>query len=242
VMLEDLAGRAWEIEVPWEGPGPGRGGAVLVDRLLVRVARGHGAVDVALGECLAAMDSGDRALRLGYAGIADYAREVLGIAGRTALALARLARELADRPVLRAAVRRGEVSPRLAQELLPVAKGEAEAAWVARAGQLTVREAIRAVRAAMGGRVAPALADEGWSRVERPPSLFRRFQFASYSETRAFLDRLAALSEETDLYPDLGFATKHVNVTIRATGGGPLGAREAEFASRAAELAEEGAP
>jgi pterin-4a-carbinolamine dehydratase len=83
---------------------------------------------------------------------------------------------------------------------------------------------------------------EGWSRVERPPSLFRRFQFQSYSETRAFLDRLAALSEETDLYPDLGFGTKHVNVTIHASGGRPLGAREAEFANRAAELGGEAAP
>ncbi len=83
---------------------------------------------------------------------------------------------------------------------------------------------------------------EGWRRVERPPSLFRRFEFKSYSETRAFLDRLAELSEETDLYPDLGFGPKHVNVTIHGTGGGPLGAGEAEFASRAAELAGEAAP
>ncbi len=77
---------------------------------------------------------------------------------------------------------------------------------------------------------------DGWRLVERPLSLFRRFQFQSYSETRAFLDRLAALSEETDLYPDLGFGTKHVNVTIHAFSGG-LGERESNFASRAAELA-----
>ena len=164
-MLQELAARAWEIEIPWDRRGVGGGGAVRVDRLLVRVARGHGAVDVALGECLAAMGAGDRALRLGFAGLVDYAREVLGMAGRTALGLARLSRELADRPLLRAAVRRGEVSPRLAQELLPVARGQAEAEWVARAAALTVREAREAVRAAAAGQGLP---DDDWERVEFP--------------------------------------------------------------------------
>jgi pterin-4a-carbinolamine dehydratase len=78
---------------------------------------------------------------------------------------------------------------------------------------------------------------EGWKSVDRPPSLFRRFQFASYGETRAFLDRLAALSEETGLYPDLGFGTTHVNVTVYRASGGPPGTPEVEFATRAAALA-----
>ncbi len=84
-------------------------------------------------------------------------------------------------------------------------------------------------------------APDGWRRVERPLSLFRRFEFRSYAETRAFLDRLASLSEDADLYPDLGFGTKHVNVTIHGHGG-RLGAREVEFASRAAGLAAEASP
>ena len=88
-MLEELASRAFEVDVPWDRRGVGRAGAVQVDRLLVRVARGHGAVDVALGECLAALAAGDRSLRLGFAGMVDYAREVLGMAGRTALGLSR---------------------------------------------------------------------------------------------------------------------------------------------------------
>jgi hypothetical protein len=44
--------------------------------------------------------------------LADYARERLGIAGSTALAMAQLARELRERPILREAVRRGEVTAR----------------------------------------------------------------------------------------------------------------------------------
>jgi pterin-4a-carbinolamine dehydratase len=78
---------------------------------------------------------------------------------------------------------------------------------------------------------------EGWRAVPTPPSLFRRFQFDCYRDTRAFLERLAALSEETGLYPDLGFGTTHVNVTLYGTDGRQLGATEVDFAIRAAALA-----
>jgi pterin-4a-carbinolamine dehydratase len=80
-------------------------------------------------------------------------------------------------------------------------------------------------------------APEGWSLVQHPPSLFRRFQFASYRDTRAFLDRLTGLSEETGLYPDLGFGPTHVNVTVYGADGKAPGSKEIEFASRAAGLA-----
>ncbi len=78
---------------------------------------------------------------------------------------------------------------------------------------------------------------EGWKAVDHPPSLFRRFQFASYRDTRGFLDRLAALSEETSLYPDLGFGPTHVNVTVYGADGKAPGDHEIDFASKAAKLA-----
>ena len=78
---------------------------------------------------------------------------------------------------------------------------------------------------------------EGWKSVQHPPSLFRRFQFASYGDTRAFLDRLASLSEETKLYPDLGFGPTHVNVTIYGADGRAPGSDEVDFAVRAGVLA-----
>jgi len=112
---EDLAREAWLLEPPmlYEIPHVLRNEAgLLLDRLLVRVARGRGALDVAIGEALADLAVGDRTLRLGDSGIGDYARERLGIAARTAQAMARLARGLRDRPLLREAVRRGEVSTR----------------------------------------------------------------------------------------------------------------------------------
>ncbi len=45
-------------------------------------------------------------------------------------------------------------------------------------------------------------------------SMARRFEFSSYSETRAFLDRLAEYSKEKGYYPDLNFGKAHVSVSI----------------------------
>jgi hypothetical protein len=75
--------------------------------------------------------------------------------------MARLSRELRARPVLRAAVRAGEVRIRSAQTVLPVAVGGAEAAWTARARAETVRALEEAVRAA---RASEGEADE-WTRL-----------------------------------------------------------------------------
>jgi pterin-4a-carbinolamine dehydratase len=83
-------------------------------------------------------------------------------------------------------------------------------------------------------------APEGWRLVQTPPSLFRRFAFASYAQTSAFLERLAALSKESGLYPDLGFGTTHVNVTIHGDEGRMPGERELAFASSASALATQG--
>lgn len=77
---------------------------------------------------------------------------------------------------------------------------------------------------------------EGWREVEQPASLFRRFEFADYPETRAFLDRLAGLSKETGLYPDLSFARTYVNVTVYGSGGADVDAEAREFAARAGAL------
>jgi hypothetical protein len=61
-------------------------------------------------------------------------------------AYAHLAEKLRDRPSLREALRSGKVLFRAAQVVLPVAKGEAEAAWVERASKETVRALEKAVR------------------------------------------------------------------------------------------------
>src|SRR3954452_15043066 len=121
--------------------------ARAVDALLVRVARGRGAHDVAVGEALDMM--GSRVVELGFSGLGDYARERLGIAASTAQKMVRFARQLRERPLLRAAVRAGEVTVRGAEAVLPNARGDDEAAWVERAR----KETVRALKAAVKGTV-----------------------------------------------------------------------------------------
>lgn len=77
---------------------------------------------------------------------------------------------------------------------------------------------------------------EGWTEVENPPSLYRRFEFAAYPETRAFLERLAGLSKETGLYPDLSFSQTYVNVKVYGSGVA-VGAEAWTFAARAEAMA-----
>jgi hypothetical protein len=169
--LEQLAAAANALAppMPHEGKWVLRSEAgILLDGLLTRCARGHGALDVAIGEGLAALATGERVIRLGFSGIGDYARERLGIAGRTAQKMAQLARGLKECPALREAVRVGEVTARKAEVVLQVAHGEHEAAWVARARAGTVRALLAAVRAAAGGQHAAPEQEEPWDRICLP--------------------------------------------------------------------------
>ena len=50
------------------------------------------------------------------------------------------------------------------------------------------------------------------SPQERQPPLNRRFEFASYAETRQFLDRLADLSKREDYYPNVSFGKTYANM------------------------------
>ena len=144
-------------------------------------ARSRGALDVAVGDGLAAMRVKDRLIRLGYSCLGDYAREVLGIPERTAQNLARLSRELRNRPLLRAAVCKGEILVRRAQTILPVAVGDAEAEWVDRAQSLTVRTLEMLVRAVRDG---PDEDEEAWRELRTRLS----------AEERAVVDEALALT------------------------------------------------
>jgi hypothetical protein len=136
---------------PWplgrdRDPAVGHQVAYLIDKVLAPLSRGRGALEIAIGEGLAALAVGDRVVALGYSNIGDYAREALGINASTAVKMARLARGLRDRPLLREALRSGSVTPRKAETVLAVARGGAEAIWVERAQ----RETVRALRVALG--------------------------------------------------------------------------------------------
>ncbi|HET7752387.1 MAG TPA: HNH endonuclease [Anaeromyxobacteraceae bacterium] len=130
------------------------------EQVLAWAARARGALDLAIGEGLQALKRGDRLAQLGYH-LDDYGREVLDIGERTTRQLVRLAVELRERPKLREALRSGKVRIRAAETVLPVALGDAEAAWVERAARCTVRELEEAVRRVRSGLDA----DEEWLRL-----------------------------------------------------------------------------
>lgn len=79
-----------------------------------------------------------------------------------------------------------------------------------------------------------------WRVQQQPPLLTRRFEFASYAETRKFLDELAILSERKGYYPDLNFGKSHVSVSIAAREDS-LGDAEFGFANQADALVDKAA-
>ena len=79
---------------------------------------------------------------------------------------------------------------------------------------------------------------EGWETRGKPPTLFRRFTFGNYADTRTFLDALAELSEETGIHPqNISFGTTYVNITLEAEDRKELTETEHTLATRINELA-----
>lgn len=134
--------------------------ARAIDALLVRVARGQGALDLAMGARLGAIAKAGP-LRLGYSSIGDYACERHGIPSSTAEKMARLAQNLCERSLLRAAVWEGAVTTRKAEVVLRAARGDDEAAWVARARD----ETVRALKETIPETEEEAHEDERWVRL-----------------------------------------------------------------------------
>ena len=78
---------------------------------------------------------------------------------------------------------------------------------------------------------------EGWETRGKPPTLFRRFTFGNYTDTRTFLDALAELSEETGVHPqNINFGTTYVNITLEAEDRKELTETEYALATRINEL------
>lgn len=76
-----------------------------------------------------------------------------------------------------------------------------------------------------------------WQERKRPVRLEKRYEFASYSDLRDFLDEAADLSEAKGYYPDMGFGTNYVNVTIHVEEGSEdLSAEQREFATELDKL------
>jgi pterin-4a-carbinolamine dehydratase len=79
-----------------------------------------------------------------------------------------------------------------------------------------------------------------WQERTRPVRLERRYEFQDYSTLRDFLDKAAELSEEVDLYPDMGFGRDYVNITIHLEEDvETLSDLQHDFASQLDSLAEQ---
>jgi len=123
--------------------------ALLLDRHLRRLVRIRQPVDLRLGRLLARMDGGSGYLALGFARLADYATERLGLPARRVQTLLALVRRLAELPRLAAAFEAGAVSLSQVRLLLRVATAASEAVWIARAEATTVRRLEIEVRDAV---------------------------------------------------------------------------------------------
>ncbi len=139
--------------------------------------------------------------RLGYARVGDYARERLGLSGRSLYALARVDRQLAGLPALEAALVSGRLPWSKVRLLAGVATAEDEARWVAYARRVGVRVLAPVVRAVDRGALeAGALdGDEEGGEVEAaervclrgPASLCFKWQRAREYAARTAGERLS---------------------------------------------------
>lgn len=74
---------------------------------------------------------------------------------------------------------------------------------------------------------------ERWEERPRPNRLEGKYLFPSYGDLRDFLDAAAELSEQQGLYPDMGFGSDYVNITIHMDEG------EEELTDRHRQFAEQ---
>jgi len=151
--------------LPREGPREALHAALRLELQAVRLRRGDGALELALGETLRRLFDSGKLIELGYAKRQDYARESFGARWRSVLEWLQLAAGLQTRPVLRRAVVAGLVSPRKARRILDVAQGDAEAAWTHAA--MVSTEAELGAAMASEGAAPPELPHDGEALVAR---------------------------------------------------------------------------
>lgn len=70
---------------------------------------------------------------------------------------------------------------------------------------------------------------EGWESRGTQATLFRRFTFERYGQTRDFVDALSALTEASGVHPqNINFGSTYANVTLDAKADGEVDAALAE--------------
>lgn len=150
--------------------GRGRGDLRPADRAdadtrLVALVHSHAPLRVALARIAARLVATRAWEPLGFARLADYARERVGLSARQLQDLAHVSAALARLPRVEAALLAGVLSWSKARLLCRVARAEDEAAWVAFAQRVRVRalerEVRRVDRGALEAVVLPISEDAG---------------------------------------------------------------------------------
>lgn len=135
------------------------------DARLVALVHSHAPLRVALARIAARLVATRAWERLGFARLADYARERVGISARQLQDLAHVSDALARLPRVEAALLAGVLSWSKARLLCRVARAEDEAAWVAFAQRVRVHalehEVRRVDRGALEAAVLPISEDAG---------------------------------------------------------------------------------
>ncbi len=119
----------------------------LLDWNLRRLTQSQAVIDMRAGELLEAMKIA-RYDKLGYVRLADYVREELGVAGRSATMLIRNQMALQSLPHLSDAHRSGKISKSKLRWLLRVVNADNEAEWIEKASAISVRALEDLVKAA----------------------------------------------------------------------------------------------
>lgn len=134
-------------------------------------------------------------LELGYASVAEYAEAVLDLSPRMVRDLVRVGKALPQLPLLARAMSEGELDWTKARELVTVATGDTEAAWISRAMASTSRALERDVSRARPGEPPPTEAEV----AERAPERGRLVLEVDAADLATIRRALALMRSRCDL-------------------------------------------
>jgi hypothetical protein len=156
----------------------GRGWKVI-DREMRRVAKRRAALDAEEAKLLVEAKRAEIHKHLGYGSFAEYLERVCGYAPKTARDRIRVAEELENLPVMRAALADGVVCFSTVRELTRVATPHNETAWLSAVANCTVREVEDAVRGHAPGAMPYDRPDPDLEprtlHLELPPPVYALF-------------------------------------------------------------------
>jgi hypothetical protein len=134
--------------------------AFLLDRHLRRMAAMRNPLELRLARLLGRFEKSSGHLALGFARMADYVTERLGISVRRMVDILRMARRLEELPRTAEAFASGQVTASQLRALLRVVTPETESEWLEKAAGLNVRLLEGEVRSALAAENGGGAADD----------------------------------------------------------------------------------